>query len=69
MRNIGKPPVPAGLTVGLALLLLLVSPSAHAGPVRVDATMLLGSIFLLLVGADSWSLDARLAARVGNGDA
>ncbi len=28
---------------------------------RVDYTMLLGSIFLLTVGAGSWSFDARLS--------
>jgi uncharacterized membrane protein YphA (DoxX/SURF4 family) len=29
---------------------------------RVDFAMLLGSIFLLIVGAGAWSLDARLAS-------
>jgi putative oxidoreductase len=29
---------------------------------RVDVAMLLGSLFLLIVGAGSWSLDARLVA-------
>ncbi len=29
---------------------------------RADLAMLLGSIFLLIVGAGAWSLDARLAA-------
>lgn len=36
---------------------------------RVDFTMLLGSIFLLLVGAGPQSLDAHLATRVENEDA
>src|SRR6266487_6373824 len=30
---------------------------------RVDYAMLLGSIFLLIVGAGAWSIDARLATR------
>lgn len=30
---------------------------------RTDFAMLLGSIFLLIVGAGAWSLDARLAAK------
>jgi len=30
---------------------------------RVDFAMLLGSIFLLIVGAGAWSLDARLASK------
>ena len=34
---------------------------AHAA--RTDWAMLLGSAFLLLVGAGRWSLDARLARR------
>src|SRR5712692_9449508 len=36
---------------------------------RTDVSMLLGLIFLLLVGAGAWSLDARLASRrlAGNG--
>jgi uncharacterized membrane protein YphA (DoxX/SURF4 family) len=33
---------------------------AHAA--RTDWSMLLGSIFLLVVGAGPWSVDARLAA-------
>lgn len=32
---------------------------------RTDISMLLGCIFLLIVGADRWSLDARLAGRRG----
>jgi uncharacterized membrane protein YphA (DoxX/SURF4 family) len=32
---------------------------------RTDFAMLLGSIFLLIVGAGVWSLDARLHRRVG----
>jgi len=32
---------------------------------RTDFAMLLGSIFLLIVGAGAWSLDARLRNRVG----
>jgi uncharacterized membrane protein YphA (DoxX/SURF4 family) len=34
---------------------------ATAHEARVDYTMLLGSIFLLTVGAGDWSLDARMA--------
>jgi uncharacterized membrane protein YphA (DoxX/SURF4 family) len=34
---------------------------AMAHEARVDLTMLLGSVFLLAVGAGSWSIDARLA--------
>ena len=34
---------------------------AMAHEARVDYTMLLGCIFLLAVGAGSWSIDARLA--------
>jgi len=30
---------------------------------RVDYAMLLGSIFLLIVGAGAWSIDARLSSR------
>jgi putative oxidoreductase len=30
---------------------------------RVDYAMLLGSIFLLIVGAGAWSIDARLSKR------
>jgi uncharacterized membrane protein YphA (DoxX/SURF4 family) len=32
---------------------------------RTDFAMLLGSIFLLIVGAGAWSLDARLRSRTG----
>jgi putative oxidoreductase len=32
---------------------------------RADLTMFLGLLFLLIVGAGRWSLDARLARRVG----
>ena len=32
---------------------------------RADLTMFLGLLFLLIVGAGRWSLDARLAARAG----
>jgi putative oxidoreductase len=32
---------------------------------RTDVSMLLGLVFLLLVGAGAWSLDARLAERRG----
>jgi putative oxidoreductase len=35
---------------------------------RTDWSMLLGSIFLLIVGAGAWSLDARLAARAAKVD-
>jgi putative oxidoreductase len=35
---------------------------------RVDVAMLLGSIFLLLVGAGPWSLDARLASKMAHRD-
>jgi putative oxidoreductase len=34
---------------------------------RTDYAMLLGSIFLLLVGAGAWSFDAHLAARYKHG--
>jgi uncharacterized membrane protein YphA (DoxX/SURF4 family) len=36
---------------------------AHAA--RTDFSMTLGSLFLLIVGAGSWSLDARWSARFG----
>jgi uncharacterized membrane protein YphA (DoxX/SURF4 family) len=36
---------------------------AMAHEARVDYTMLLGSIFLLVVGAGLWSVDARLSAK------
>jgi len=36
---------------------------AHEG--RVDFAMLLGSIFLLIVGAGAWSIDAYLSGRTG----
>ncbi|MNY07661.1 hypothetical protein D3C86_1404760 [compost metagenome] len=36
---------------------------AMAHEARTDFSMLLGSLFLLLVGAGPWSLDARLAER------
>jgi uncharacterized membrane protein YphA (DoxX/SURF4 family) len=32
---------------------------------RTDFAMLLGSIFLLIVGAGAWSLDASLGKRAG----
>jgi len=35
---------------------------------RVDFAMLLGAIFLLIVGAGAWSLDARLASRKSQTD-
>ena len=35
---------------------------AMAHEARVDYAMLLGSLFLLMVGAGAWSIDARLAA-------
>jgi putative oxidoreductase len=35
---------------------------------RTDFSMLLGSIFLLIVGAGAWSLDARLASNRLQGD-
>jgi putative oxidoreductase len=35
---------------------------AMAHEARVDYAMLLGALFLLIVGAGAWSLDARLAA-------
>jgi putative oxidoreductase len=34
---------------------------------RTDWSMLLGSVFLLIVGAGAWSLDAWLASRRGSG--
>jgi len=36
---------------------------AMAHEARVDYAMLLGSIFLLIVGAGAWSVDARLSRR------
>jgi uncharacterized membrane protein YphA (DoxX/SURF4 family) len=33
---------------------------------RTDWAMLLGAVFLLIVGAGSWSVDARLARRAGS---
>src|SRR6266403_5719313 len=33
---------------------------------RTDVSMLLGLIFLLLIGGGAWSLDARLAERAGS---
>jgi uncharacterized membrane protein YphA (DoxX/SURF4 family) len=36
---------------------------AMAHEARVDWSMLLGSIYLLIVGAGAWSVDARLARR------
>jgi uncharacterized membrane protein YphA (DoxX/SURF4 family) len=36
---------------------------AMAHEARTDWAMLLGSIFLLVVGAGPWSLDARLVAK------
>ena len=36
---------------------------ATAHEARVDYVMLLGSIFLLIVGAGAWSIDMRLASR------
>jgi putative oxidoreductase len=38
---------------------------AMAHEARTDWSMLLGSLFLLIVGAGSWSLDARLAQAAG----
>jgi uncharacterized membrane protein YphA (DoxX/SURF4 family) len=35
---------------------------------RTDFSMLLGSLFLLIVGAGAWSLDARLRAKRLNAD-
>lgn len=37
---------------------------AMAHEARVDYAMLLGSIFLLITGAGTWSIDARLTSRV-----
>lgn len=34
---------------------------------RTDLAMLLGSVFLAIVGAGAWSLDARIARRDGSG--
>jgi uncharacterized membrane protein YphA (DoxX/SURF4 family) len=36
---------------------------AMAHEARTDYSMLLGSIFLLIVGAGAWSMDARMTAR------
>jgi putative oxidoreductase len=36
---------------------------AMAHEARTDYSMLLGSIFLLIVGAGAWSIDARMTAR------
>jgi putative oxidoreductase len=38
-----------------------------AHEVRLDYAMLLGAIFLLLVGAGPWSLDARISRKASNG--
>jgi putative oxidoreductase len=38
---------------------------AMAHEARVDYAMLLGCIFLLIVGAGAWSLDARLQVDAG----
>jgi putative oxidoreductase len=38
---------------------------AMAHEARTDYSMLMGSVFLLLVGAGSWSIDALLASRSG----
>ena len=40
---------------------------AMAHEARTDFTMLLGSLFLLLVGAGAWSIDSRLAPPGRNG--
>jgi len=42
---------------------------AMAHEARVDYSMLLGLIFLLIVGAGSWSIDARLASRMASPNA
>ena len=34
---------------------------------RTDYSMLMGLIFLLIVGAGAWSLDARLSSKAGHG--
>ena len=39
---------------------------AMAHEARTDVCMLLGSLFLLIVGAGSWSVDARLAPKQGS---
>ena len=36
---------------------------------RTDFSMLLGSIFLLIVGAGAWSIDMRLASKASHSDA
>lgn len=41
---------------------------AMAHEARVDYAMLLGSIFLLIVGAGTWSIDMRLASRASRTD-
>ena len=41
---------------------------AMAHEARTDYAMLLGSIFLLIVGAGAWSFDARLSARATRPD-
>jgi len=41
---------------------------AMAHEARTDWSMLLGSVFLLLVGAGRWSLDALLAKRIQKGN-
>ncbi len=42
---------------------------AMAHEARVDYAMLLGSIFLLIVGAGTWSIDRRVASRASRIDA
>jgi uncharacterized membrane protein YphA (DoxX/SURF4 family) len=42
---------------------------ALAHEARVDYAMLLGSVFLLIVGAGTWSVDARLASRAARRNA
>jgi uncharacterized membrane protein YphA (DoxX/SURF4 family) len=42
---------------------------AMAHEARVDYAMLLGSIFLLIIGAGTWSIDLRLASRASRTDA
>ena len=42
---------------------------AMAHEARVDYAMLLGLIFLLIVGAGAWSIDARLASRMASRNA
>lgn len=41
---------------------------AMAHEARTDFSMLLGSIFLLIVGAGAWSIDMRLALRASRAD-